>query len=120
MKLSNIKLDEFGQVTCTDSNGNEIFLQLPLSPDSQNTINDEQLDNDTAREYQAIIDKHFGGDDRTLARLCYAGGQVYKSYTEKDGVYTTDDGDEFVESRYADIYNIEAYERKSIDYDYDF
>ena len=112
MQLSYITLDENGQVTCTDENGNELFLQLPITPDSQNYINGGPLDIDPAKDYQAAIDEHFGNGDRTLARLCYAGGKEYESYTVENGVYTTDTGDEFVEHTYADYYNVELYTRK--------
>lgn len=111
MELSYIILDEIGQVTCTDENGNELFLQLPITPDSQNYINREPLDNETAKYYQAIIDEHFGKGDRTLARLCYAGGKEYESYTVENGVYTTDTGEEFVESDASRYYNVEYYTR---------
>ena len=79
MQLSYITLGETGQVTCHDENGNELFLQLPITPDSQNYINGEPLDMGTAKECQGISDEHFGNGDRTLARLCYAGGKEYES-----------------------------------------
>lgn len=110
MKLFNIELDEYGQVTCTDEHSNSIFLQMPVTPDSQNTINDEPL-YDTY-EYTKVIDKHFGKGDRTLARLCYAGGQVYESYTVDGNTYITDNGDEFVKHPYCNYYNVELYTRK--------
>ena len=109
MKLSYITLDELGQVTCMDENGNELFLQLPITPDSQNYINREPLDNETAKDYQKIIDEYFGKGDRTLARLCYAGGKEYKNYTKENVVYTTDTGEEFVESDAGQYYNVEHY-----------
>ena len=109
MQLSYITLAENGQVTCHDENGNELSLQLPIAPDSQNYINGEPLDVATAKDYQAAIDEHFGNGDRTLARLCYAGGKEYESYTVENGVYTTDTGDAFVEHPYADYYNVELY-----------
>lgn len=110
MKLFNIELDEFGQVICTDEHGNSLFLQMPVTPDSQNTINGEPL-GDTY-EYTKALDEYFGKGDRTLARLCYAGGQVYESYTVDGNTYITDNGDEFVEHPYSDYYNVEVYERK--------
>ena len=110
MKLFNIELDEYGQVTCTDEHGNNIFLQMPITPDSQNTINDEPL-YDTY-EYTKAIDEYFGKGDRTLARLCYAGAQVYGSYTVEGNTYITDNGEEFVEHPYSDYYNVELYTKK--------
>ena len=112
MQLSYITLGETGQVTCHDENGNELFLQLPITPDSQNYINGEPLDMGTAKECQGISDEHFGNGDRTLARLCYAGGKEYESYTVENGVYTTDTGDDFVEHPYSDYFNVELYARK--------
>ena len=109
MQLSYITLDDNGQVTCRDDNDNELYLQLPITPDSQNFVNGEPLDVDVAKEYQEIIDEHFGKGDRTLARLCYAGGKEYVSYTTNSNTYITDDGDEFVEHSYADYYNVELY-----------
>ena len=112
MQLSYITLDETGQVTCRDENGNELFLQLPVTSDSQNFVNGEPLDVDAAKGCQEIIDEHFGNGDRTLARLCYAGGKEYESYTVENGVYTTDTGDDFVEHPYSDYFNVELYARK--------
>ena len=109
MQLSYITLDEIGQVTCQDENGNSLFLQMPVTPDSQNYINGEPLDVDTAKEYQVFIDEHFGKGDRTLARLCYAGGKEYESYTTNGNTYITNNGDEFVEHPYAEFYNVELY-----------
>ena len=109
MQLSYITLAENGQVTCFDENSNELSLQLPIAPDSQNYINGEPLDVATAKDYQAAIDEHFGKGDRTLARLCYAGGKEYERYTVEKGGYTTDTGDAFVEHPYADYYNVELY-----------
>ena len=111
MKLFSIELDEFGQVTCTDEQGNSLFLQMPVTPDSQNTINGEPLDD--TYEYTKALDEYFGKGDRTLARLCYAGGRVYESYTVNGSTYITNDGDEFVEHPYSDYYNVEMYERKN-------
>ena len=113
MKLFNIELDENGQINCTDENGNSLFLQMPITPDSQNTINGEPL-HDTY-EYAKVIDKYFGKGDRTLARLCYAGGQVYESYTVDGNTYITDNGDEFVEHPFSAYYNVELYIRQSND-----
>ena len=110
MKLFNIELDEYGQVTCKDECGNSIFLQMPVTPDSQTTINDEPL-YDTY-EYTKVIDEYFGKGDRTLARLCYAGGKVYESYTVDGNTYITDNGDEFVEHPCSDYYHVELYARK--------
>ena len=112
MQLSYITLDENGQVTCHDENGNELSLQLPITTDSQNYINGEPLDTDTAKECQVVIDEHFGKGDRTLARLCYAGGKGYESYTTLGNTYITNDGDEFVEHPYAEFYNVELYVKK--------
>ena len=114
MKLFNIELDEFGQVTCTDEQGNSLFLQMPVTPDSQNTINGEPLDD--TYEYAKAIDEYFGKGDRTLARLCYAGGRVYDSYTQEGYTFITDNGDEFVESRYSNYYNVECYVKKEQSY----
>ncbi|MPW51692.1 hypothetical protein [Moraxella catarrhalis] len=110
MKLSNIKINEFG-VTANTEAGDELYLQLPHTPDSQHAINHEPLDDDDdfVKEVQEICDEYFGKGDRTLARLSYAGGQAYDSYTEEDGVYTTNTGDQFVEHSYADYYNVEVY-----------
>ena len=110
MKLFNIELDEYGQVTCTDEHGNSLFLQMPITPDSKNTINDEPLHDPDM--YATVIDAYFGKGDRTLARLCYAGGRAYESYTQDGNIFITDNGDEFVEHPYSDFYNVEAYERK--------
>ena len=110
MKLFNIELDENGQVSCLDEHGNRIHLQMPITPDSMNTINGVPLHD--AAEYAQLIDEHFGKGDKTLARLCYAGGQVYESYTQEGNTFVTDNGDEFVEHPYSDYYNVEAYERK--------
>ena len=110
MKLSYITLEP-GHITCTDENGNELLLQLPITPDSQNCINGEPLDNETAKSYQKMLDEHFGKGDRTLARLCYAGGKEYESYTEENGVYITDTGESFVEGAASDYYNVEYYAR---------
>jgi len=112
MKLFDIELDEFGQVICTDEHGNSLFLQMPVTPDSQNYINDEPLALDDTYEYTKALDEYFGKGDRTLARLCYAGGQVYESYTVDGHTYITDNGDEFVEHPYTDYYHVEMYERK--------
>ena len=112
MKLFNIELDEFGQVTCTDENSNRIFLQMPVTPDSQNTINGEPLHYLDTYEYTKALDEYFGKGDRTLARLCYAGGQVYESYTVGGNTYITDNGDELVEHPYSDFYNVEVYVKK--------
>lgn len=116
MNLFNIELDEYGQVTCVDEVGNRIFIQMPVTSESQNTINGEPL-HDTY-EYSRAIDEYFGGGDRTLARLCYAGGQAYESYTKVGDTYITDNGDEFVKSRYSNHYNVEAYVRKEHTYYY--
>ena len=110
MKLFNIELDEFGQITCTDEHGNSLFLQMPCTADSQNTINGEPLDD--TYEYTKALDEYFGKGDRTLARLCYAGGQVYESYAWCGNTYITDNGDEFVEHPYSDYYNVELYVKK--------
>ena len=110
MKLFNIELDENGQVTCQDEHGNRIHLQLPITPDSENTVNGEPLHD--AAEYAKVIDEHFGKGDKTLARLCFAGGRAYESYTQQGDTFITDNGDEFVEHPYSDYYNVEAYERK--------
>ena len=110
MKLFNIELDENGQVTCTDEHGNSLFLQMPITPDSKNTINGETLhDPDT---YVTVIDAHFGKGDRTLARLCYAGGRAYESYTVDGNTFITDNGGVFVEHPYSDFYNVELYVKK--------
>ena len=82
MQLSFITLNEYGQVTCTDETGYELFLQLPITC------------------------------DRTLAHLCYAGGKEYKSYTTNGDTYITDTGDEFVEHPYAEYLNVEVYTKK--------
>ena len=111
MQLSYITLGENGQATCQDENDNELFLQLPITPDSQNYINGEPLDIDAVKDYQEIIDEHFGNGDRTLARLCYAGGKEYESYTTNGNTYITNNGDEFVEHPYAEFYNVELYTR---------
>lgn len=114
MKLSNIKINEFG-VTANTEAGDELYLQLPHTPDSQHAINHEPLDDtDFVKKAQAVCDEEFGKGDRTLARLSYAGGQVYDSYTEKNGVYTTNTGDQFVEHSYADYYNVEVYCRADL------
>ena len=110
MKLFNIELDENGQVTCLDESGNRICLQMPITPDSSSTINGVPL-HDT-NTYVTVIDAHFGRGDRTLARLCYAGGQVYESYTVDGNTFITDNGDAFVEHRYSDFYNVELYVKK--------
>ena len=106
MKLFNIELDENG-VTCLDEHGNRIHLQLPVTPDSSNTVNGEPL-----REAAKVIDEHFGKGDKTLARLCYAGGRIYESYTQCGDTFITDNGDEFEEHRYAAYYNVELYVKK--------
>ena len=110
MKLFNIELDEFGQVSCLDEQGNRIYLQLPVTPDSENTVNGEPL-HDVA-EYAKAIDEHFGKGDKTLARLCYAGGRIYESYTQQGNIFITDNGDEFETHRYSDFYNVEVYAKK--------
>ena len=110
MKLFNIELDENGQVSCLDEHGNRICLQLPVTPDSSNTINGEPLHD--AAEYATVIDTYFGKGDKTLARLCYAGGRIYESYTQCGNTFITDNGDEFEEHRYADFYNVEVYTKK--------
>ena len=109
MKLFNIELEE-GQVNCLDEHGNRICLQLPVTPDSKNTVNGEPLHD--AAEYAQLIDEHFGKGDKTLARLCYAGGRIYESYTQQGNIFITDNGDEFVEHRYSDFYNVELYVKK--------
>lgn len=110
MKLNNIQLDKFGQVTCQDENGDTIFMQMPVTPDGVYTINGEPLDN--PHKYAAIIDNHFGGGDQTLARLCYAGGKVYESYTGEGDTLITNDGDEFVPHPYSTYYGVELYAKK--------
>ena len=110
MKLFNIELDEHGQVSCLDEHGNRICLQLPVTPDSSNTINGEPLHD--AAEYATVIDEHFGKGDKTLARLCFAGGRAYDSYTQQGDTYVTHNGGEFVEHRYAAYYNVELYDKK--------
>ena len=109
MKLLNIKINEFA-VTANTEAGDELYLQLPHTPDSQHSINHEPLDDDDfVKEVQEICDEYFGKGDRTLARLSYAGGHAQDSYAEEDGVYTTNTGDQFVEHSYADYYNVEVY-----------
>ena len=110
MKLFNIELDEFGQITCTDEHGNSLFLQMPCTADSQNTINGVPLHDPDM--YATVVDAYFGKGDRTLARLCYAGGRAYESYTRCEDIFITDNGDEFVEHPYSDFYNVEVYVKK--------
>ena len=112
MNIFNIELDENGQVSCLDEHGNRICLQLPVTPDSKNTVNGEPLHDTDAAEYAKAIDEHFGKGDKTLARLCYAGGRAYESYTQQGDTFITDNGDEFVEHRYSDFYNVEVYAKK--------
>ena len=110
MKLFNIELDEYGQVNCLDKQGNRICKQMPITADSVNTINGEPLhDPDT---YAKALDEYFGKGDRTLARLCYAGGQLYESYKREGNTFITDNGDEFEEHPYSEFYNVELYTKK--------
>ena len=113
MKLFNIELDEHGQVSCLDEHGNRICLQLPVTPDSENTVNGEPLHDTDAAEYAKTIDEHFGKGCKTLARLCYAGGRAYESYVQCGDTLITDNGDEFETHRYSDYYNVEVYTKKN-------
>lgn len=123
MALLKFYLNEFG-VEASDENGKQVYLQLPVTPDSQNSVEGKPIDMQTAKEYQALCDEHFGQGDRTLARLCYAGGKIYDRYevvrkTAPDSVfgvqvwvayYDNDEMvDEFVEHPYSDYYNVEMY-----------
>lgn len=112
MKLSSITLDKNGAVTC-DHNGNKLYLQLPHTPDSRHFINVEPLtDGDYIKALQDYLDNHFGKGDRTLARLCYAGGQAYPDYIiTDDNTLVTENGDEFELHRLSDYYNVEIYQK---------
>lgn len=111
MKLRNILLDECGQVTTTDNKGNVIFLQMPLTSESQNMINGLPLSDDNAIAYAKLVDDYYGQGDITLARLCYAGGIRYESYAYDGDTIITNTGDTFRESPFSQYYNVELYEK---------
>lgn len=132
VELTDIYFEECG-LTAKTSDGGELVLQLPITGDSVNTLDGVEIDYDTARGYEKYLDEYFGQGDRTLARLCYAGGMVYESYTvanetsselvvdnetgnvvevsNTQTVYTTDNGDKFVEHELASYYNKEIYKQ---------
>lgn len=111
MQILNITIDELG-VTC-NHHANKIYLQLPNTPDSRHFINGEPLTDKAYIKHLAdYFDNHFGKGDRTLARLCYAGGQAYQSYIiTDDDTFVTENGDEFVEHLLSNCYNVELYSK---------
>ncbi|MFB6349928.1 hypothetical protein ACFBZI_12065 [Moraxella sp. ZJ142] len=105
MNLTNIQIDETG-IVCYH-NGDKLFLELPDMPNSQHFINHEPLKDVTyIKQLQAQLDEYFGNGDKVLARLCYAGGKTYHSYEESNGIFTTDNGDTFIEGSASDYYNV--------------